>query len=746
MSKNTTDDGGKIQHQEAEISWLTNPFPLDASRGTIGEWIRKTLMKLYAQHVAKDTRKIYSSKLHGHYKAENKDKIIGVVKKYFPIEWAEHSCQLYDENITFYLSDTNGVVVLDIDPDENVVLVDYITNVKDAHQFLKGEFEKFVFKRPKENEGKAYVLISDADGLSTTELGVVGVELEMDNYSEDIHKEIDSVIQDLKSSIPQGRLVILEGEPGTGKCLGKGTKVLMADGSVKLVEQIQKNEYLMGPDSSPRKVLSITKGKEQLVKIKPVKGDEWICNRSHILSLVHSVTNEIKNISIDDLLKMTERQRHHLKLYRTSIEFEERSTELDPYFIGLWLGDGTRGVPCVTTADFEIKDYLQEFAKSLKMRVTITEQENNKSDLIFIRKKLYNRTIKNVITEEIKKCETNNHEKKIPSDYLHNSREKRLLLFAGILDSDGYFQNNGFEIVTKYNTLKEDILFLARSLGFAAYASIKHNKEYNGNYWRISISGDCSIIPNRVKRKKASIRRQKKNVLRTGFQLELLEEDEYYGFEIGDDHLFVLGDFTVTHNTFFVRSLVSQVPEAFFVVIPPAMVKNLGDPSIVPTLLDLKSDYSRSDEIEERTHGPVVLIVEDADECLVHREADNMSSISSILNFTSGILGDLLDIRIIATTNAKKTEFDEALVRSGRISSFVHIDKLSRQEAIRVYRRIMGDDTLDYDGGTLLADIYSLAKETKKELGVGEEKSQRKTKQKTALTVNKFGKLRKIGF
>jgi SpoVK/Ycf46/Vps4 family AAA+-type ATPase len=200
-------------------------------------------------------------------------------------------------------------------------------------------------------------------------------------------------------------------------------------------------------------------------------------------------------------------------------------------------------------------------------------------------------------------------------------------------------------------------------------------------------------------------------------------------------------------KTFCVRSLISQVPEAFFVVVPPAMIKNLGDPSIIPILLELKADYGRLDKKEQGKHRPVVLIVEDADECLTARGADNMSSISSILNFTSGILGDLLDIRIIATTNARETEWDEALLRSGRLSDVIHINELSRQEATSVYKRIMEDDTLDYDGSTLLADIYKLAREVKKDLdGPPDGESATKTVSPIENRLNKLKKTRKIGF
>ena len=49
--------------------------------------------------------------------------------------------------------------------------------------------------------------------------------------------------------------IALEALAGTGKCLGKGTPVLMANGEIKRVEQIEPGDLLAGP-YSPRQVLS----------------------------------------------------------------------------------------------------------------------------------------------------------------------------------------------------------------------------------------------------------------------------------------------------------------------------------------------------------------------------------------------------------------------------------------------------------------------------------------------------------
>ena len=70
-----------------------------------------------------------------------------------------------------------------------------------------------------------------------------------------------------------------------------------------------------------------------------------------------------------------------------------------------------------------------------------------------------------------------------------------------LLDGDGYTHHNHYEICTKFKTLSDDILFLARSLGMAAYMHIKYVNEVP--YYRITISGELSDIPHILTRKNA---------------------------------------------------------------------------------------------------------------------------------------------------------------------------------------------------------------------------------------------------
>jgi SpoVK/Ycf46/Vps4 family AAA+-type ATPase len=137
--------------------------------------------------------------------------------------------------------------------------------------------------------------------------------------------------------------------------------------------------------------------------------------------------------------------------------------------------------------------------------------------------------------------------------------------------------------------------------------------------------------------------------------------------------------------------LVHEIPTAKFVFVPPAMVPSLGDPGLVSALLGLNEKNSYD---EDDSGGPTVLICEDADSILTTRAADNMPAISSVLNLTSGLLGDVIDIRVVATTNAVKSDIEPALLRSGRLAQYIQVPPIKKAHATQVLRKLLNDNSL----------------------------------------------------
>lgn len=192
-----------------------------------------------------------------------------------------------------------------------------------------------------------------------------------------------------------------------------------------------------------------------------------------------------------------------------------------------------------------------------------------------------------------------------------------------------------------------------------------------------------------------------------------------------EDYNFVIEDLNAVHpsgrivimegepgtgKTHLVRAMLLGVPDAMFVLVSPELVPQLAGPELLPLLLSNRRG----------TTGPIVLILEDADKCLVSRDEKNINSIQSLLNLGDGILGSMLDLRIIATTNAKKLEMEKAIMRPGRLSKALRVGALDKEVALNVLKNLVPDfnrsvysdvwSKIDRDGLTL-AEVYSFARE-----------------------------------
>src|SRR6476661_4855047 len=89
--------------------------------------------------------------------------------------------------------------------------------------------------------------------------------------------------------------LILHGKYGSGKCLAPDTPVLMYNGNIKKIQNINVGEYVMGDDSTPRTVLNTTTGKSKMYDI--IQDDDvYTVNKDHVLSLVYAIKKNIRHI------------------------------------------------------------------------------------------------------------------------------------------------------------------------------------------------------------------------------------------------------------------------------------------------------------------------------------------------------------------------------------------------------------------------------------------------------------------
>jgi P4 family phage/plasmid primase-like protien len=469
----------------------------------------------------------------------------------------------------------------------------------------------------------------------------------------------------LDGSIRQERFYMFNGSG----CHAIDTPIMMYDGSIVKVQDIKVGDVLMGDDSTPRNVIELYRGQDEMYKITPIKGDPFVVNGDHKLSLkitsssrpslvknvnsfyvrwlerifyteedgsiVRKYTKKVKTseegsefieylktkkdvLQFGDVVDVQVKnyiqfnmKNYDIYLYKTGVEFEEKEVKMDPYMMGVWLGDGNSYHPNITTMDPEIVEY---FVKNLPVNhlfKKIAERGKASTYSITFCGKQGCKGGKNEIRNALKDYDLwkNKH---IPEDYKRNSRDVRLRLLAGIIDTDGHYQAsvNQYEIIQKNKRLMEDIVYVVRSLGLACYmkdvqktCTNSKNGPVTGTYYRIQIYGEgIEKIPCLLQRKQAVPRRKKKNALLNGFKIEPMGVGDYYGMRVDKNHRYLMGDFTVSSNSngkSIVLSFIQKAIGDYYCILPVA-------------LLTQKRTQSNSAQSEvERTKGRRLTVMQE---------------------------------------------------------------------------------------------------------------------------------------
>ena len=359
---------------------------------------------------------------------------------------------------------------------------------------------------------------------------------------------------------------VVTGSLGIGKCMGFNDLCLMHDGSTKPVQDILVGDKLMGDDSSPRTVLSLARGRGEMFEIASNDFDSFKVNADHILCLKFVGCAGITEISVRDFLHLPAEKRNDARLYRVAVEWPEKPVTVDPYWLGLWLGDGHSHCTSITTSDPEIADYHQKYAESLGLTVNVsTDKRGNAAKLYTATNpdRSARRTDGNALANRLRAYGLcfgfrRKTEKQIPEAYLVNSSQVRRQLLAGLIDTDGSKSKAGkagvFDITVKQKPLAKQIRWLALSLGYGA--STPKLKIVNSTaYWRVIIGG-ADDLPVRVAHKKSEARQGKDYYQTARFAVIPIGVGDYYGFTLDGNGRYLLHDFVVTHNTFIMVTII----------------------------------------------------------------------------------------------------------------------------------------------------------------------------------------------
>lgn len=421
--------------------------------------------------------------------------------------------------------------------------------------------------------------------------------------------ELDRITVGLKA----GHFWIIGGEYKSGKCHAKGTKILMSNGTLKNVEEIMAGDTVMGVDSRSRTVKATGRGRGKLYKITPKHSESFVVNGEHILSLskISRIYKNsppkknskrkrvITNISVENYLKQSNHFKRYHPLYSVGVDFKKgKKLEVEPYFLGLWLGDGSKNASEITNMDIEVKDYLEGYAEKLGLFLSERKYEdrcptyrigNIGSNVAHQKRSSLQKTLREAGL-------LNN--KHIPFSFKTASKKDRLMLLAGLIDSDGSAtkdtgdrfgknqKNVGFEFSNINERIIDDVVFLARSLGFRAkkVSRISECKawDYKCRSFRVAISGNCWEIPVKIKRKVVKKHRVKRCREIQSFRVEPCGVGDYYGFELDGDHLYLIENFTVHHNTRLALELARRAARAHRVLF---YTLEMNDDEVVSILL-----------------------------------------------------------------------------------------------------------------------------------------------------------------
>ena len=317
--------------------------------------------------------------------------------------------------------------------------------------------------------------------------------------------------------------------------------------------------------------------------------------------------NNIFDINVQQYLALPEYVKHHMKgvINRSVIQWEEQELPIDPYILGLWLGDGMSMCNAFASMDSEIikswaiwtdtvgseichvknipphenhSFYIRRRGSSTGIATAIGDPTHSGSTCIGCTTSKFvcatcdwtfdkqtepvkgtgkNSDGRNVVNlnpvVELFKKHNLYKNKHVPIQYIINSEENRLKILAGMIDTDGCLKKNHigscrhYEIYQceKRKHLLESFRIIAGSLGFRAKIL-----KPNGNIYSLSISGDgIDKIPVKVPRKQIQNQNRKTNYAAHNIKIKSIGPGAFCGWNIDKNERFLLGDFTITHNT-----------------------------------------------------------------------------------------------------------------------------------------------------------------------------------------------------
>lgn len=375
---------------------------------------------------------------------------------------------------------------------------------------------------------------------------------------------------ELVKAIDANDLLYVNGPAGTGKAQPLYSKILTPTGWINMGD-VSVGDFVISVEGTPTKVLGVyPQGIKDIYEVVFDDNTKTHCCGDHLWETQNRLerdgkrTGTIKNtFEIKNTLQGKDGRKNHSIPLVSPIQFYTKNMFIDPYIMGILLGDGCFHLNAVklSSADAEIISYVSTWASNHSLLVE--HRSNYDYDIVRSDKKkgMY---CPNPLQVEIKKLGLFNHksyDKFIPPDYLVNSIDHRIALLQGLMDSDGTISRNGMcaDMSTTSKQLAYDVRALVNSLG--GKVTIRHKKstytyndiKYDGRIsYRITLKLPAGIIPFRLQRKvNRFIPKSKYAPKRYICDVKLVGKSEAQCIMVEHPrHLYVTDDYILTHNTF----------------------------------------------------------------------------------------------------------------------------------------------------------------------------------------------------
>jgi phosphate starvation-inducible protein PhoH and related proteins len=360
-----------------------------------------------------------------------------------------------------------------------------------------------------------------------------------------------------------------------GRAQPYDAQVLTPDGFVP-IGTLQVGDLVIGSDGTPTPVLGVyPQGRKEVYRVATQDGAWTLACGEHLWTVTtpsdrrRGRNRTVETQEMIGRLRAAHTRRYGLPLVQP-VEFEPREVPLDPYALGLLLGDGcltTSTTPTFTTADPELAVALEAVLEGIDIQhksgydYVLRHRDGGRGGL----------RIANPVTATLRRLElagTWSSTKFVPEDYLHNSVAVRVAVLQGLLDSDGGpVSQRGRTCRIQYSTtspqLKDDVTFLVRSLGGVVYSRLRGASgrlpglasrrpvEHREDAYVLDIRLPAGVQPFRLERKRRIYDEAGGGrPMRFIDSIEPMGEQETLCIQVAaQDSLYVTDDFLVTHNT-----------------------------------------------------------------------------------------------------------------------------------------------------------------------------------------------------